>query len=87
MDGSYGPVNEHGYYKDDIDVEKLRSTMDKIMDENKVIDSNPNTISEGSGETMHSNPNDKGGLTTHVSAPADVNVSVKGSLWDQFTKT
>ncbi|GJX51422.1 hypothetical protein Tco_0278267 [Tanacetum coccineum] len=87
MDDSYGPVNEHGYYKDDIDVEKLRSTMDKIMDENKVIDINPNTISEGSGETMHSNPNDKGGLTTHVSAPADVNVSVKGSLWDQFTKT
>ncbi|GJT41068.1 zinc knuckle CX2CX4HX4C containing protein [Tanacetum coccineum] len=87
MDDSYCPVNEHGYYKDDIDVEKLRSTMDKLMDENKVLDINPNTISEGSGETMHSNPNDKGGLTSHVSAPADVNVSVKGSLWDQFKKT
>ncbi|GKB16543.1 zinc knuckle CX2CX4HX4C containing protein [Tanacetum coccineum] len=86
MDDSYGPVNEHGYYKDDIDLEQLRSTMDKLMDENKVLDINPNTISEGSGETMHSNPNDKGGLTTHVSAHADVNVSVKGSLWDQFTK-
>ncbi|GJT88736.1 hypothetical protein Tco_1070453 [Tanacetum coccineum] len=87
IDDSYGPVNEHGYYKDDIDLEQLRSTMDKLMDENKVLDINPNTISEGSGETMHSNPNDKGGLTTHVSAPADVNVSVKGSLWDQFMKT
>ncbi|GJW08921.1 hypothetical protein Tco_1571344 [Tanacetum coccineum] len=87
MDDSYSPVNEHGYYKDDIDLEQLRGTMEKLMEENKVLDINLNTSSKGSGETMHSNPNDKGGLTTHVLAPADVNVSVKGSLWEQFTKT
>ncbi|GJY25394.1 hypothetical protein Tco_0400120 [Tanacetum coccineum] len=87
MDNSYSPVNEHGYYKDDIDLEQLRGTMEKLMEENKVLDINLNTSSEGSGETMHSNPNDKGGLTTHVSAPAGVNVSVKGSLWEQFMKT
>ncbi|GJR39544.1 hypothetical protein Tco_1215228 [Tanacetum coccineum] len=87
MNDSYGPVNEHGYYKDDIDLGQLRSNIDKLMDENKVLDINPNINSVDSGETMCLNPNAKGVLTTLGSVLAKVNRSVKGSLLEQFCKT
>ncbi|GKB96389.1 hypothetical protein Tco_0982526, partial [Tanacetum coccineum] len=87
MNNSYGPVNEHGYYKDDIDLGQLRSNIDKLMDENKALDINPNINSVNSSETMRLNPNAKGVLTTLGSVLAEVNRSVKGSLLEQFRKT
>ncbi|GJS50864.1 hypothetical protein Tco_0624226 [Tanacetum coccineum] len=35
---SVGSTNEHGYFKDDVDIGQLRSAFGKLMEENKVLD-------------------------------------------------
>ncbi|GKA93180.1 zinc knuckle CX2CX4HX4C containing protein [Tanacetum coccineum] len=87
MDDSYGSTNEHGYFKDDIDLGQLRSNIKKLMDKDKVLDINTNNEIDGVVEPLNSMPKTNEGSTSTNTVPADVNDSYKGSLWEQFSKS
>ncbi|GJS20258.1 hypothetical protein Tco_0448890, partial [Tanacetum coccineum] len=86
MNDSSGSINENGYFKDAIDLGQLRSNIEKLMDEDKVLDINTNNDMEGVVETKNSVPNIKEVSTNTKLVPAKVKGSDKGSLWEQFTK-
>ncbi|GJT35869.1 hypothetical protein Tco_0926288 [Tanacetum coccineum] len=46
MNDSSGSTNENGLFKDGINLDQLRSTMDKLMDENLVLELNINNENE-----------------------------------------
>ncbi|GJZ54321.1 zinc knuckle CX2CX4HX4C containing protein [Tanacetum coccineum] len=87
MDDSYVPTDEHGYFKDDIDLGQLRSNIEKLMDEDKVLYINTNNDIDGVVEPLISMPNTNDGSTSIKNVPADVNVNYKGSIWEQFSKS
>nr|GEY03720.1 zinc knuckle CX2CX4HX4C [Tanacetum cinerariifolium] len=87
MDDSYGSTNEHGYFKDDIDLGQLRSNIEKLMEQDKVLDINTNNVIDGVVEPLNSMPKTNEGLTSTNTVPADVNDNYKGSLWEQFLKS
>ncbi|GJZ08090.1 reverse transcriptase domain-containing protein [Tanacetum coccineum] len=59
MDDSYQCTNENGYFKDDIDLVQLRNNIEKLMDEDKVLDINTNNDMDVPEEVKG---NDKGSL-------------------------
>ncbi|GJY02968.1 hypothetical protein Tco_0361120 [Tanacetum coccineum] len=46
MNDSSGSTNEYGYFKDDIDLGKLQSSMKELMDENKILELNTNCVTD-----------------------------------------
>ncbi|GKE10366.1 hypothetical protein Tco_1413917, partial [Tanacetum coccineum] len=60
------PTNANGYYKDDVDLGQLKSNIEKLMDEDKVIEFNTNLVSDVLTNTKYVlvevHGNDKGGL-------------------------
>nr|GEU34818.1 ATPase, F1/V1/A1 complex, alpha/beta subunit, zinc knuckle CX2CX4HX4C [Tanacetum cinerariifolium] len=82
MNDSSCSINENGYFKDDIDLDQQRNNIEKLMDEAKVLDTNTNNDMDGIVDT-----NTNVVSTNNKSAPAEVNGSDKGSLWEQFRKS
>nr|GEX82312.1 ATPase, F1/V1/A1 complex, alpha/beta subunit, zinc knuckle CX2CX4HX4C [Tanacetum cinerariifolium] len=73
MNDSLGSTNEIGFFKDDINLDQLGSTMDKLMDENTMLELNTN--------------NDMLGSTNIKSVPMELQGKNKGSPLEQFLKS
>ncbi|GKA85591.1 zinc knuckle CX2CX4HX4C containing protein [Tanacetum coccineum] len=65
----------------------LRSNIEKLMDEDKVLELNTNNVTDGVVDTMNSAPNLKNESTNTKSVLGEAKGSEKGSLWEQFSMT
>ncbi|GJR21199.1 zinc knuckle CX2CX4HX4C containing protein [Tanacetum coccineum] len=86
------PTNEKvksNFIQDDIDLGQLRRNMDKLMEEDKVLDINTDIAkSVINKEKKLYDVCDTNMVSTSISkAPAEVNVSEKGSFLEQFLKS
>ncbi|GKE16459.1 zinc knuckle CX2CX4HX4C containing protein [Tanacetum coccineum] len=73
MNDSLDSINENGFFKDDINLDQLGSTMDKLMEENQVLELNTNK------DTLVS--------TNIKSAPVEVQGKNKGSILENFLES
>ncbi|GJS36918.1 hypothetical protein Tco_0535300 [Tanacetum coccineum] len=83
-DDSSRPNNDSGnpkYFKDDIDLIQLRSNLDKIMEEEKVLDINTNFGMDNVVELKDKTNVD---LTSIKSVIEDGTLQEKGSLWERL---
>ncbi|GKC65830.1 zinc knuckle CX2CX4HX4C containing protein, partial [Tanacetum coccineum] len=75
MNDSSCTTNDNGYFKDDIDLGQLKSNIEKLMDEDKVLELNTNYVTKDVVDTVHSVPN-----TNEVSTISkSIHVEVKGN--------
>ncbi|GJY49138.1 putative RNA-directed DNA polymerase, eukaryota, reverse transcriptase zinc-binding domain protein [Tanacetum coccineum] len=85
MNDSSGSKNDIAYIQDDINLVQLRRNMDRLMDEDSVLELNSNNEKVSVIDT-NSVPNANVVVSNNKSAPAEVKESDKGSLLEQFKK-
>ncbi|GJY64414.1 hypothetical protein Tco_0465874 [Tanacetum coccineum] len=80
-----GSKNDIAYIQDDINLVQLRRNMDRLMDEDSVLELNSNNEKVSVIDT-NSIPSANVVVSNNKSAPAEVKESDKGSLLKQFRK-
>ncbi|GKB32990.1 zinc knuckle CX2CX4HX4C containing protein [Tanacetum coccineum] len=85
MNDSSGSKNDTAYIQDDINLVQLRRNMDRLMDEDSVLELNSNNEKVSVIDT-NSVPSANVVVSNNKSAPAEVKESDKGSLLKQFRK-
>ncbi|PWA46306.1 F-box domain-containing protein [Artemisia annua] len=86
MNDSTKITKENGYFKDDINLGQLWSTIKKLSEEEKVLDLNSTNDLDGGLESSNSMPITSEVLTTTQSVPTVLTASKNESLWVQFSK-
>ncbi|GJT96978.1 zinc knuckle CX2CX4HX4C containing protein [Tanacetum coccineum] len=81
-----GSKNDIAYIQDDINLVQLRRNMDRLMDEDSVLELNSNNEKVSVIDT-NSVPSANVVVSNNIFAPAEVEESDKGSLLEQFRKS
>nr|GFB47147.1 hypothetical protein [Tanacetum cinerariifolium] len=71
------------YIQDDIDLVQLRENMNRLMEEDKVLDVNTDSNMHGDIRITNSNENNEGS-TNNKSVQEEVKSKETGSLWEHF---
>nr|GEU87295.1 hypothetical protein [Tanacetum cinerariifolium] len=77
----------HVSKEDDVDLGQIQSNIEKLMDDEKVLELNTNLILEGGGDTVNSTPSTHEVSTNPKSVPVEAKGNETGSLWEQFRKS
>ncbi|GKC55028.1 hypothetical protein Tco_1077773, partial [Tanacetum coccineum] len=85
MNDSSGSKNDSAYIQDDINLVQLRRNMDRLIDEDSVLELNSNNEKVSVIDT-NLVPNANVVVSNNKSAPVKVKESDKGSLLEQFRK-
>ncbi|GKD34154.1 hypothetical protein Tco_1249663 [Tanacetum coccineum] len=72
MNDSSCSINKNGYFKDDIDLAQLRNNIEKLMDDDKVLDINTNNDMDNVVDTKNLVPNTNVVSTNNKSAHASL---------------
>ncbi|GKE03919.1 ATPase, F1/V1/A1 complex, alpha/beta subunit [Tanacetum coccineum] len=83
MDASPCVKGKSTYIQDDIDLRQLKEHMDRLMEENKILEFNTD-VGTASKNSVH---NTNKVSTSSTSAPVEVKGNVKGSLLEQFRQS
>ncbi|GKD12423.1 hypothetical protein Tco_1196830 [Tanacetum coccineum] len=83
MDAPPSDKGTQKFIQDDIDLGELRQNMDKLMEEDKVLDINTDFgVADGMGTKVSIENNE--GSTSNQSVHEEINSNGKGSLWECF---
>nr|GFA61692.1 hypothetical protein [Tanacetum cinerariifolium] len=87
MNDPSSSTNENGYFEDDINFDQLRSNIEKLMDENTILELNTNLNKDDVIDTLKSACNINEESTTTKSIHAKVTGVKKGSLLEHFLES